>query len=137
MLELIIVRGLPGSGKSTFARTFSYNHYEADMYFYDEKGNYNYCKSKLVEAHNKCFDDVVDSLTIYGQSAVVSNTFTQLEFIKRYTKYVSAFGIPITIHEMLGNYGNIHNVPESDIAKLKRNWQEIPHCWGIQVIKHY
>lgn len=137
--ELIIVRGLPGSGKSTFAKKEypNYNHFEADQYFTDIHGIYTYNRNEIDKAHTSCFDKVIDSLTIEGISVVVSNTFTRLEFIKRYLKYINAFGIRAEIHEMLGNYGSIHNVPECDMKKMKKAWQEIPTNWDIDVIKHY
>jgi len=48
---LYIVRGIPGSGKSTFAKTLGGNHYEADMYFIGESGNYNFDPTKIKDAH--------------------------------------------------------------------------------------
>ena len=49
MKKLIILRGVPGSGKSTYAKNlikyltdvgFTAVSYEADTYFYDKDGNY-------------------------------------------------------------------------------------------------
>ena len=45
---LFLVRGLPGSGKSSFA-IHIWNEYavcEADKFFYDKEGNYNFDPSK-------------------------------------------------------------------------------------------
>ena len=52
---LIIVRGIAGSGKTTFVKkTFpEAAHYEADMYF-EQGGEYKFDASKLKEAHNWC-----------------------------------------------------------------------------------
>jgi len=57
---LTLVRGLPGSGKSTFAN-FIWNDYaicEADKFFTDKEGNYNFDASKLKEAHKWCKEQV-------------------------------------------------------------------------------
>ena len=54
MKELFLLRGLPGSGKSTLAKSISEVHYEADMYFVDADGNYNFDATLLKDAHNWC-----------------------------------------------------------------------------------
>ena len=51
MKDLILLRGLPGSGKSTFAKMLvrdkDYRHKEADMFFVDSEGNYKFEPSKI------------------------------------------------------------------------------------------
>ncbi len=54
--ELVLIRGLPGSGKSTMAKdlaTQGYLHFEADMYF-ELDGHYRYDASCIREAHSWC-----------------------------------------------------------------------------------
>ena len=55
MKNLYIVRGLPGSGKSTFAKSIAkpYQVFEADQYFM-KNGKYKFDPTKLKEAHNDC-----------------------------------------------------------------------------------
>ena len=57
---LTLVRGLPGSGKSTFANTITneFSVCEADKFFYDKEGNYNFDATKLSQAHKWCRDEV-------------------------------------------------------------------------------
>ena len=45
--ELVLVRGLPGSGKSTYARSLGYPNFEADMFFIKD-GKYVYNPAKSV-----------------------------------------------------------------------------------------
>jgi tRNA uridine 5-carbamoylmethylation protein Kti12 len=43
IMKLILIRGLPGSGKSTIAREYvkqGYHHFEADMYFEKKRSIY-------------------------------------------------------------------------------------------------
>ena len=76
--HFVIVRGIPGSGKSTVARKLAtgsnWQHFEADMYFYDKEGNYNFDINKLGAAHHWCERKVATALQD-GWSVVVSNTF--------------------------------------------------------------
>ena len=52
MQELIIIRGIPGSGKTTMAKSYQgYSHYEADMFFMKD-GVYNFDRAKIKNAHN-------------------------------------------------------------------------------------
>lgn len=79
IMQLILVRGLPGSGKSTHARVianeiFRCARIEADMYFVKD-GEYLFDASKLGEAHKWCLDNTRELLSD-GVSVVVSNTFT-------------------------------------------------------------
>ena len=53
MKQLILLRGLPGSGKSTFANLLGGIHVEADQYFMQD-GEYKFDASKLKQAHNWC-----------------------------------------------------------------------------------
>ena len=82
---LVLVRGIPGSGKSTFANLV-WNNYaicEADKFFHDKEGNYNFDPSKLKQAHEWCQNEVETKMKdnqnnpqFYPEIAV-SNTFTQ------------------------------------------------------------
>mgnify|MGYP000391811624 CR=1 FL=1 len=82
---LTLVRGLPGSGKSTFANTITneFSVCEADKFFYDKEGNYNFDATKLTNAHQWCREQVEirmkDNQANYQfyPHIVVSNTFTQ------------------------------------------------------------
>lgn len=56
---LYLIRGIPGSGKSTFAQQLLAAEvvdsvFEADHYFYDVDGRYVFDASKIGEAHSRC-----------------------------------------------------------------------------------
>lgn len=129
MSKLIIVRGLPGSGKSVLAKKiageFSYRHYEADMFFVDRDGNYNFNPANRAEAHTWCQRLTYESLK-HKQSVVVSNSFTQIWEMDVYLMIAEALQVEVEIVEMSTMYKNIHNVPEHILEKMKDNWQEFP-----------
>jgi predicted kinase len=128
MKQLILVRGIPGSGKSTLARqlmnlsdNIMARHYEADMFFMDEAGSYNFDASKLNRAHNWCIDKTRDGLE-QNRTVVVSNTFTTWKEMAPYVKMAQNGGYKVQILECHGNFGSIHNVPLTSIQKMRDRW---------------
>ena len=126
MNELVLIRGLPGSGKTTMARKLQgYTHYEADMYF-QRYGKYHYEARKLALAHQWCQRKTRNALK-RGKNVVVSNTFTRLWEMQAYLE----MGHPLRIVEATGNWGNIHHIPESVIIEMRERWE----CIDDEVLK--
>jgi predicted kinase len=126
MNDLIIIRGLPGSGKTTYAREKykDYVNYEADMY-HTKNGVYVYKKENAGAAHNECLTRVAQSLKNH-RKVVVSNTFTTQKEIDAYIKLATELGKTYCIIRMTKQYGSIHGVPQSDIDKMKNRMVDIP-----------
>jgi len=68
--NLYLVRGLPGSGKSTFARALSVNCYSADDFF-TRDGVYDFDPRLIGNAHLECQDKTKHSLS-YGDDVAVA-----------------------------------------------------------------
>lgn len=123
--EMIIIRGLPGSGKSTFAKKNfgSYIRCEADDYFYDVDGSYNFNPKNISKAHESCYNRVKDAL-ISGKSVVVSNTFTMLWEIAKYENLAKEIGCKLKVIRLNTMYGNIHDVTNDTILKMKNRFED-------------
>ena len=133
MFKLVLLRGLPGSGKSTIARSFiphNFVHLETDMYFINSVGEYKFDPAKLSEYHNRCMYDTYTALS-EGRNVVVSNTFTQKWELLPYFDIARKYNIIPTVILAQGNFGNIHNVPENKIEAMKKRFEyDISELWN-------
>jgi predicted kinase len=122
---LYLVRGLPGSGKSTFAKTLGGIHIEADQYFVDVEGNYNFDGSKIKLAHEWCQDMVYMDMLKEIPKIVVSNTFTQEWEIEPYFELAKKYGYKVfsIIVENRHEGTNVHGVPEEKIEQMKNRFK--------------
>lgn len=137
MKTLYIVRGLPGSGKSTYAKSLGIPHFEADMYFYKD-GVYNFKQWHLQRAHEWCLDQVVNAITLGDSDVAVSNTFTTMKEVNPYLAIKEMCeGLRIVVVDVKTAYGSIHNVPEETLAKMSARWIDFPkqYCDELITIK--
>ena len=128
MAHLYIIRGLPGSGKTTFARKMMEcgiftAFWEADQFFVDKQGNYNFNPADLRRAHAWCLHQVENALCA-GYTCAVSNTSTQMWEMQPYIDYCKANDHTFTVITCEGNYGNVHGVPNEVIERMKKRWEK-------------
>lgn len=125
MKELFLLRGLPGSGKSTLAKSISEVHYEADMYFVDADGNYNFDATLLKNAHNWCQTITRMAMEYSTPKIVVSNTFTQEWEMKAYRELAELHGYIVysIVVENRHNGVNNHGVPEEALTRMKNRFE--------------
>ena len=120
MGRLVLIRGLPGSGKTSMAKTMKgYKHFEADMYF-EMSGEYKFDPAQLENAHNWCMMCARIELE-RGNNVVVSNTFVKRWELDPYLRMEA----DIKVVEATGNYGSIHDVPAATIERMRDTWEEL------------
>lgn len=123
-MKLYIIRGLPGSGKSTYAKKIGCFHVEADM-FHVCNGKYQFDPKNVKAAHEWCQFMVRIAMT-KGIDVVVSNTSTKKWEVEEYLKFAKEFNYDVEIIALVSkNYGNIHNVPEDVLSNMKDRWESI------------
>ena len=129
MKEIFLLRGLPGSGKSTLEKSLGGIHIEADQFFMIE-GEYKFDASKLKEAHNNCLTRVKSYMYIYSskdtsERLIVSNTFTQEWEMKPYFELAEKNGYRVYSLIVENRHGGIneHGVPVDKLEQMKNRFE--------------
>ena len=129
--DLILLRGLPGSGKSTLGNiiltnisTDSPSVISADDYFINENGEYIFDGTKLKEAHNHSLEKCADRMRHGVKKIVVANTFTQDWEMERYYEAANRYNYRVhsVVVENKHNGKNIHGVPDDKIKQMKERF---------------
>lgn len=134
-MKLILVRGLPGSGKTTYVnRNFPtrYIHLEADHFRTDCRGHYLYDPAKNGICHRLC-QDYAEMALSQGKDVVISNTFTTIKEMQYYISLASAYGADLRVITCRGKFQNVHDVPEKAMEAMRKRWQDYP---GEEFIDH-
>lgn len=126
MPTLNIIRGLPGSGKTTVGLCLmDFDHskcFEADKFFMI-KEEYNFIPEILPCAHDWCKRQVESYMKFTKRECVVSNTFTQKWEYQPYLDLAEKYGYDVQIIECHGKFKSVHNVPDYVIQKMKERWE--------------
>ncbi len=136
---IFLLRGLPGSGKSTIAAQLAESDtnqttvVSADDYFSDEFGIYTFNSAKLPIAHADCLKRCGADL-MQGFSVAVANTFTQRWEMESYLRMatelharvvvVDTFNGGMTDEELAEK--NTHGVPLAAITAMRIRYE---HDW--------
>lgn len=125
MKDLILLRGLPGSGKSTFANCVGGTWVEADHYFIDENGLYKFDASKLPLAHKWCHIRTEHAMEDGDVKIIVSNTFTQEWEMIPYFELAKKYGYQVYSLIVENRHGgvNVHGVPQDTLEKMKNRFK--------------
>jgi len=130
--ELILLRGLPGSGKTTLAKiilqlrsTDEPEILSADDFFEDKEGEYNFDPTKLKEAHNYCQFRCSERMRQQKARIVVANTFTQEWEMDEYFKMAERYNYRVHTVIVENRHGNenVHGVPEDKLQQMKNRFQ--------------
>lgn len=128
MQTMTIIRGLPGSGKSTIARRLAQEtnavHLEADMFFETKSGKYEIDRTLMNEAHQWC-KKWCDLHLANGRSIIVANTFVQKWELLDYLYIALKHGVNVDVFKAKGNFSNVHGVPPETVERMRSQWEDL------------
>ena len=132
MITLILIRGLPGSGKTTLAKSLS--RYETCSH---------YCPNNTIDPENWCLLNTKEFLKFArlsgkNESIIVHNTFptfwemkefTSLQFDKLFV--IDLYDNGLSDQELFERC--THDTPFSNLSLLRRRWE---HDWRPRPCPH-
>lgn len=130
---LIIVRGLPGTGKTTFAKKIktmleekgnAVSHFENDMFLIDENGRYFWDEEKITAAVEWCQANTALKL-IEGHIVIVSNTYLRFWQLVKLLEIASNLKVPVEIYRCCTEYGSTKRIPKTAMTAMRSKIEDI------------
>jgi len=127
--HLILLRGLPGAGKTAFAKLISENTtypiFSVDDYFTDIEGNYKFNFSENFKAYAQCIRNAEEAIVKGFSKVIIHNTFTMDWEMEPYFKLAKNYNCIIHVltveHYHLGK--NSHDVTDDQLKKMAEKYQ--------------
>lgn len=139
MKTLTLIRGAPGSGKSSLAGLIAEQFRsqltetieeedcvicEADQFFTDHNGVYHWVPHLVTTAHEYCRRKVQRAMERGTLHIVVSNTSTVTRKIQFYLDLAKQHGYEVQHIVCFAKFGNIHKVPEEVVGNFREQLKQ-------------
>lgn len=144
-MNVIIMRGVPGSGKSTMAKRICEDRQwrnahivSADHFFMDTTdGTYRFNPEQIGLAHNSCFLRFLDNVQEREEAVIVDNTNTRLWECAPYVLAAQSHGYEVELIHLRANTPDdvvkmsercIHGVPKQVCLDMYDRFERaLPH----------
>jgi predicted kinase len=137
-----VMRGLPGCGKSTLAKTFIPATICSADDHYIKNGKYVFDPAELGNAHAACLKKFTEAVIRGDDVVICDNTNLSPVDAAPYMALAQAYGyetklITVNIDEVTSATRNVHGVPEAHIKNMARfmklNDKNIPKRWVHEI----
>ena len=137
-MNVVIMRGIPGSGKSTWVKQNypSALVVSADQYFM-VGNNYVFRKELLPKVHDECLKNYLKALKNRTELIVVDNTNLKVFEIAPYYRLAEVFNYKVKIIYLAvdpDNGENVHGVPKEIVQQMAKGIEPVPYWWNHQFI---
>jgi predicted kinase len=130
MNSIVLLRGLPGSGKSTLGNLLSENGkypvFSVDSYFTNKvTGEYNFEYDKNYLAYKECQEKTIEAIINKVEKIFIDNTFTLDWEIEVYFKLAKEYDyqIHVVTVENYHNSKNVHFINDDSIQKMASKYK--------------
>lgn len=129
MRSLIILRGLPGAGKSTLSTILSENRwpvFSIDSYFTDTvSGEYRFQFDKNHLAYKACQLNTEQAMIAQLEKIFIDNTFTLDWEIEPYFKLAAKYNYTVFVATVENRHQgkNRHNISDEQIKKMAEKYK--------------
>jgi predicted kinase len=119
---LVLIRGLPGSAKSTLARFLAPQaNYAADDFF-EKDGDYQFDRDLSPIAHAECQRAVAKAMAAGIKVIAVHNTFVESWEAEAYYRLAALHRYGVTVVECQNTFDSVHGVPPEIMLDMARRW---------------
>lgn len=136
---LYLIRGLPGSGKTSMAEDLAQLHraigyivtvLAADDYFYDDNGHYKFDPNNLFKAHAVCKlkaqDAIIHTKSHKPKAVFIHNTSTMEKEVQPYLGMVEESSFDWIVRSIIveNRHGNesLHGVPDHAMEAMRNRF---------------
>lgn len=140
MQKVVLMSGVPGSGKSTYVKRLVGAVVCSADHFFEKSGRYTFDPRLLGEAHGECLAKFTRALLAGESLIIVDNTNTSAIELAPYVALASAFGaeceiVTVKCDPEQAFARNVHGVPLVGIKRMAEaiESRQLPPFWAVKL----